>query len=318
MNATISRVRSAVGERWDPTALELGGVFLALTGVSLWSGLVASSVQAAVGPLAGPQSSILLVSTATSVVGLCGGSAAYARCRGFDLGLSTPASGTGASAAASVVAPALLAAAVSVVGNALFGVSLSAVLQYGISPDPSLGRLGRVAVLPAAFVGAGYGAVVSVVVVESVRERVARSDAAAVTTLLAGFFWLLPLRPVSRLPTGVGSAYELLVTLVFGVAFGAALGVLCRRRRSSTESRLSRRDAALVALAAVGVVAAATGLTNATDVVENLLWVAALGIAAVGYHRTRSAWVAVLALSGFSVALRVIAYAEATLGLATF
>jgi NhaP-type Na+/H+ or K+/H+ antiporter len=139
-----------------------------------------------------------------------------------------------------------------------------------------------------------------------------------VTTLLAGFFWLLPLRPVSRLPTGAGSAYELLVTLVFGVAFGAALGVLCRRRRSSTESRLSRRDAALVALAAVGVVAAATGLTNATDVVENLLWVAALGIAAVGYHRTRSAWVAVLALSGFSVALRVIAYAEATLGLATF
>jgi hypothetical protein len=318
MNATISRVRSAVGERWDPTALELGGVFLALTGVSLWSGLVASSVQAAVGPLVGPQSSILLVSAATSVVGLCGGSVAYARYRGFDLRLSTPASGTGASAAATVVAPALLAAAVSVVGNALFGVSLSAVLQYGISPDLSLGRLARVAVLPAAFVGAGYGAVVSAVVVESVRERVARSDAAAVATLLAGFFWLLPLRPVSRLPTGVGSAYELLVTLVFGVAFGAALGVLYRRRRSSAESRLSRRDAALVALAAVGVVAAATGLTNATDVVENLLWVAALGIAAVGYHRTRSAWVAVLALSGFSVALRLIAYAEATLGLATF
>ena len=318
MNAAISRVRSAVGERWDPTALELGSVFVALTAVSLWSGLVASAAQAVVGVLAGPPSSLLFVSAATSALGLCGGSVAYARYRGFDLGLSTPASGTAAGAAAIVAAPVLLVAAASAVGNALFGVPLSAVMQYGVSPDVSLGRLALLVVPPAAFVGVGYGTVVSAVVVESVRGRVASGDAVAVATLVVGFFWLLPLRPVSRLPTGFGAAYELLVTLVFGVAFGAALGVLYRRRRSSAGSRLSRREAALVVVAAVGLVAAATGLTSAAEVVENLLWVVAFGLAAVGYHRTRSVWVAALALSGFSVALRLVAYVEATVGVATF
>lgn len=304
------------GDRSGATALGLGVVFVALVGVSLWSAAVAWIAQVA-SRVIGVGHPIPLLSGVTAVVGLGGGSMLYARYRGFDLGLSGPRRRTWGTALAAVLAPALLVGLASVVGTVAFGVTVSEVTQRGVATDLSVGDVLGWTVLPAAFLGLGYGLLVCGVVVESVRTAVDPEDTAVLATALLAFFWLLPVGPVTRLPADLGAAYELLVTLVFGAAFGMGVGVvydaLDAGRRVTT---LSAREVAVVFVASVGVVGVATGLNSVPEVVREGLWIAALGIAVVGYLRTRSAWVAALALAGFVTALRLVPYVEATLGVA--
>ncbi|MFB6280597.1 MAG: hypothetical protein ABEH40_01085 [Haloferacaceae archaeon] len=324
-----SRLRRLAAGRTepDPAATGLGAAFVALAGVSVWTAAVGRAVQFAA-TVAGVPYPVAVVSVATSVLGPVAGSVAYARYRGFDLGLGRPRRGTRAAAVAAVVGPVLTAALVSAVGNAAAGVPLSAMADRWVDPEMPVGGLLVRVVLPAAALGVGSAFPVCGVAVESARAAVGSADAARVGALVAGYYRLLPLGTVGRLPLDPGGAYELAVTLVFGAAFGAAVGVLYRAFDGGggdgsgagtgphePGAARPRRDLAVLAVAAIGVVGVATGPAGVGEAVVTGLWVLTFGLAAAGYARTRSVWVAALSVAGFAVGLAVLVYAEASLGL---
>lgn len=245
-----------------------------------------------------------------SLVGLGGGALAVARYRDIDIGLSAPRRGSWPSALGAVVAPAALVVAVAAVGNALFGVSLSAMTMVGFSAEISVGTFLLTVVVPSAFLGVGYALLFCGLVYERAHELLDSGEAAAVAAMLAGFFWVLPVDPMGVRLT-VGGAFELLASLVFGVAFAAVLGLLYGRDGPSFAGLASHHWVVLV-VAAVGVVGVATDLTDVRAVGE-LLWVAALALAVVGYARTRSVWVAALSLVVFRITLLGVVFVESSL-----
>jgi hypothetical protein len=302
--------------RRDETAIGFGLAFAGLVAVSLWASLVASAVEHVSGWVGGAVEPLVLVSGVTSVVGFVLGSVAYARHRGFEFGLSLPRRGTRRTAARVVLAPAVLTAGTALVGNALFGVTLSSMTGRWISPEARVGVLLAAVVLPAAFLGLGYGFLFCGVAYERVHELVVPEHAVVVAATLAGFFRLLPVDAARALPYSLGGAVELLLSLTFGVAFGAGLGVLYRRAGRSPAASLERRHLFVLAVATLGVVGVATDLADLPGAVGDLLWVLVLGVAVLGYGRTRSVWVPVLSITVFQVALAGVVYAEALLGLA--
>lgn len=309
---------AGLDRRRDATAIGLGSVFAGLVGISVWASVVAFAARHASRSLGGVLEPLVLVSGVTSVVGLGLGSVAYARYRGLDLGRSLPRRSARTTAVGVVLAPAVLTVVTAVVGNTLFGVTLSATTQRWIGPEASVDVLLVTVGVPAAFVGLGYGLLFCVIPYERARELVAPEHAVAVSAALVGFFWLLPIDALVALRPTVGGVVELVLSLVFGVAFGAGLGVIYRHTggRSSTGG-LERRHAFVLVVAAIGVAGVATELTELTRVAGDLLWVVVLGIAVLGYGRTRSVWVPVLSIAVFQVMLGAVVYAESLLGLAT-
>jgi hypothetical protein len=303
----------------DTTALGLGVLFAALIAVSLWSTAVAAAAQFA-GQVFGTPESLLLVSGAASLVGLAGGALAYARYRGIDISLGRPRDGSWPVAAATVVGPAAIAGATALVANTVFGVPLSSLLNRFVNPEASTSVLVWMMGLPSVFLGVGLGVLFCALVPERVRNLVGAEDAPVVATLLVGFFWLLPMDAVG-LRLSVGSAVEFTASLVFGVAFAMGVGILYRHAEGPDGSvafdagALERRHLAVLALALVGIVGVGTGLTTLGEVVVDALWVAAFGLAVLGYERTRSVWVPALAMVGFTLALDAVVYAEALAGL---
>lgn len=300
----------------DAPALGLGAVVAVLVAVSLWATLVAQAAQFGVRALDVP-GALVVVSGAASLLGLAGGALAYARYRDIDLRLGRPRSGSWPVAAGAALAPAALVGAAALVTNVAFGVPLSSALNRFVSPDASVSFLAWTMGVPSAFLGIGLGLLFCALVPERVRSLVGERDAAAVAALLVGFFRLLPIDAVG-VRLSVGGAVEFTATLVFGVAFAMAVGVLLRRTGAGSgvldTDALERRHLAVLALALVGVVGVATGLTSAGELVREGLWVAAFALAIVGYERTRSVWVPVLAMVGFTLALDAVVYAEALAG----
>ena len=301
--------------RRDEAAVGFGLAFAGLVAVGLWASLVGSAAGHVSGWIGGSVEPLILVSGVTSVAGFVLGSVAYARHRGFEFGLSLPARGTRWTAARVVLAPAVLTAGTALVGNAVFGVTLSSMTGRWISPEVRVGVLLAAVVVPAAFLGLGYGFLFCGVAYERVRELVAPGHAVVVAAALVGFYRLLPVDAAGALPYSLGGAVELLLSLTFGVAFGAGLGVLYRRAGRSPRA-LERRHLFVLAVAALGVVGVATDLADLPGAVGDLLWVVVLGVAVLGYGRTRSVWVPVLSITVFQVALAGVVYAEALLGLA--
>jgi hypothetical protein len=301
----------------DATAIGLGGVFAALVGVSLWASVVGYAAQHASRWLGGSLEPLLFVSGGTSLVGLVLGSAVYARYLGLDFGLSLPRRGTRRTTVHVLLAPAVLTVGTALVGNALSGVTLSAMTQRWVSPDAPPSFLLVTVGGPAAFVGLGYGVLFCGLVYERVEELVGPGHAVGVAAALVGFFRLLPVEALTALPLSVGSAVELVLSLVFGVAFGAGLGVSYRYAGGvSPGARLDRRHLLVLAVAALGVVGVLTELTELPRAAGDVLWVLVLGVGVLGYARTRSVWVPALAITVFQVTLAAAVYAEALLGLA--
>lgn len=321
MTARTRRPAADRGQGWDATTVGLGALFAVLVGISVWTSVVAHVLQflLQVG-VAGARGTLLLMSGGTALGGLCLGSVAYARFRGLDIALSRPRRGSWPTAVVVGVTPAVLAGGTAIVGNAVFGVTFSEMVQRRMSPDVSAEFLLLVLLPPAVFLGLGYGFLFCGVVCERIRDLVGSPGTIPVATALVGFFQLLPVEALHGLRLGVGDAVELVVSLVFGVAFGASLGLYYRHADTeSTETvlqRLNRRQTAVVVVAAVGVVGVATGLTELPGAVGDLLWVVVLGIGIGGYELTRSVWVPVVAFAVFDAATSGIVYAEAVVGLA--
>jgi hypothetical protein len=312
------RTTWAFGGPGDATALGLGALFAALVAVSLWATAMATTAQFVVRTLPSPES-LFVVSAAVSLVGLGGGALTYAHYRGIDISLGRPRDGSCGVSALAVVGPAAVAGGTALVNNTVFGTPLSSLLHRFVSPEASVASLVWVMGLPSVFLGAGLGLLFCALVPERTRALVGAADAPAVATLLVAFFRLLPMDAVGpRL--SVGNAVEFTASLVFGVAFAMAVGILYRRAERADGSlafdtgNLERRHLAVLALALVGVVGVGTGLTTVGELVVEALWVAAFGFAVLGYERSRSAWVPVLAMAGFTLALDVVVYAEALAG----
>jgi hypothetical protein len=299
--------------------LGLGILFAVLIGISLWASTAAQVVQYGVQLLGVTSGSLplVLVSASASILGLALGAIAYARHRGIELALSLPDRGTWLTAIGVVLAPAVLAVGVAIVSNAAFGVTLSAINQQWMSADISAGLFVLTVVLPAAFVGVGYGFLFCGLVCERVEDVLGQIDAVVVAASLVGFFWLLPVDPVQALRLDVGSGVELLASIVFGVAFAMALGVARRHlRRESGFGWLEPRHAIVLAVAVIGIAGVATELTELPRAVGDLLWIVVLGVAMLGYQRTRSVWVSVLSIAVFSVTTSAVIYVESFLGMA--
>lgn len=317
MDMYLHRFRLRLQQQWNTAARGLATVFLVLVGVSLWSGIIARVAQYGA-DIAGIDVPLLLVSGVTAVFGVGAASIVYAQYRGYTPGLSIPRGDSWLMSLSLVIAPLLIVALVSVVGNTVLGVSLSAMIHRWISPDISLQVFVIHILPPAVFLGFGYGILVCGVVVESIRDLVADEDVTWISALVIGFFWLLPIEGVASLPVSLGSAYELIVTIVFGIAFGLALGSFYGVYRAGGDrTALTRRHLAVFAVAGLGVFGIATGLTNVSTIIKSALWVFVLSLSVVGYQRSRSTWVAVLIITVFMIALRVVTYIEAALGVAT-
>lgn len=300
----------------DATALGLGALFAGLVAISLWASAVGTAARSVSGPLDG-SSAIVVVSGLTSLAGLGLGAVAYARYRGLDIGTAAPFRGAWLTTLGAIAAPAVLVAGVAAAGNVLADVTLSAMTQRWVAGDAVPRVLLVTAVVPAVFVGVGYGVLFCGVVYERVRALVGPDHAVAVAAAMVAFFRLLPIDAVAGLPVSLGNAVELVASLVFGVAFGMAVGVLSRHVRTGAPLRaLDPRHAAVLVLAGVGIVGVATDLTSLSRTVGDLLWITALGVAIVGYERTRSVWVPVLSIATFQVAVLAVLYLEARLGLA--
>lgn len=309
-----------LGRRWDATSVGLGATFALLIGMSLWASAVGHGARYASRWLdtagwfgaAGP---LVVVSGLTSLGGLVLGSIAYARSRGLELGIGLPERGSWPAAVGVAVAPVALVVGAAAAGNAVFGVTLSAMSGHWISPDASVRVLLLTVVPPATFAGLGYGFLLCGIVYERVHALIGPDDAVAVAAALVGFFWLLPV-DVLGIQFGVGGAVEVVLSLVFGVAFGAGLGVVRRRLDDDELAALVPGHALVVGVALVGVVGAATELAELPGAVGDLLWIAVLGIAVLGYERTRSVWVPALSIAAFNAAVSGVVYVESLRGLA--
>jgi hypothetical protein len=318
MATRLNRVSGWSGSRWDPTVLGLGILFAVLIGISLWASIVAQVTQYGV-QLLGVTSGALplvLVSASAAILGLALGSVVYARHRGIEFALSLPDRGTWPTAIAVVLAPAVLAVGVAIVSNAAFGVTLSAINQQWMSAEIPAGLFVLTVVLPAAFVGVGYGFLFCGLVCERVEDLFGQIDA-VVAASLVGFFWLLPVDAVQTLRLDIGGGVELLASIVFGVAFAMALGIARRhRRQESGFGWIEPRHALVLAVAVIGVAGVATELTELPRAIGDLLWVVVLGVAVLGYQRTRSVWVSALSIVVFSLTTSAVVYVESFLGLA--
>lgn len=299
----------------DGLALGLGSLFAALVAISIWSSAVAYAAQFAVGRTGDVPHPLIVLSGLTSILGLALGSAAYVRHRDLDLGLSLPSRESLPTALAVVFAPAALAVGASLVGNMALGVPLAGMSQRWISPDLSVPFLLGLVVLPAAFVGLGYGFLFCGAVYERVCDLVGPGNALPVAVALVGFFWLLPVEALAGVRPTPGGLFELGVSLVFGVAFGMALGVLSWYTGDDT-AELADRHLVVLGVALFGVLGVGTDLLAFPRAVGDLLWVVALAVALLGYERTRSVWVSAAAIAVFQVATSAVVYVEATLGLA--
>ncbi|MFD1589331.1 hypothetical protein ACFR9U_20330 [Halorientalis brevis] len=314
---TLQRLRTDLHRQWDATTLGFGALFATLFGIQLWTMLVTETTQVIVDGF-GPQSVPMFTTSAVaSLVGLGGGTLVYVRYRALDLGMSWPREGTWPIALAVIVAPALLAVAVSAVGNALFGVSLSAITQQWLSPQVSAEFVFLHLVPSDVFRGIGAGLLICGVIYESVHRLVGADDAAGLAALFIGYYWLMPWSPIPTIPPSLTDSILFALTLLLAVAFGMAVGVLYRTLSDSQHaSALARRDIPVFGVAFVGILGIASDLLTFPQDVRHLLWILVLGLAVIGYARTRSVWVAVLSLVTYHVGVSAVVWVEASLGLA--
>ncbi|MFB6309269.1 MAG: hypothetical protein ABEH35_08065 [Haloarculaceae archaeon] len=313
MVPSLQRIAPQFDRPLDPTAVRFGLLFAVVVGLTFWTAVVAAALRPVSGLLGGFPWSFVVLSGLTALIGLGLGSLAYAQYRDLSLSFAVPGQATWPVVVAAVLAPPILVAVTTVIGNAVFDVPLSAIEQRWISPDAPIQLLLATSAIPAVFLGLGYG-LLSTVVFERVRDVVGDDHGVALAATLVGFYWLLPADIGSA---SVGGLIELGLSLIVGVAFAMSLALAYRHVEpdEGTDARLDLRYLPVVVVAAIGLVGIGLELTELPRAVGDLLWVAALAVAILGYERTRSPWVPALSLAAFQIAVGVGVYAEAVLGL---
>ncbi|RDZ43316.1 hypothetical protein C5B91_14435 [Haloferax sp. Atlit-10N] len=312
----MSRVTAVVRElRPDDSlpseATELGrlGLFLACLTVasaaSYWVALRLRGVPI-VGTLASP-----------NVAGLAVPTLVYARYRGVSLSFGPPERSRLGDAAATALAPALAVIAASVLFAVGFDASLAALLGWTYHPEASVATAAVRTAEDAALTGLGFGILVAAVFdLASSRVGLSSARAVATTAALATFFHSVLRDAAFTLvvfpkPWRVGVVSLLLVATVCGcVAAGVTYrGVVERSIRPLSRPTLAPAFAfGLFAVAALGTVFA-----DVPGGVEHALWSLAFGVAALGFGRSKSAWVPAATMALFSLSIRLVGFVELAL-----
>lgn len=295
----VCRLRQSVDPLEGDELVAVGGTAAFLVGIAAYRVHVVADLPAFPGYVV---SSLLQGGVAMGALAL-----GYARLRGIEVPLSLPdrdarpvlgaAVLTGSFAGlAWVVALVLTSSLISHVASAdpVFS-------GYLVAGRPSVGSLLLNGVLPAVFVGFGTALVYNGAVQGGLRERAGRPAAlAAVTALVGTFQWTLG--PIERL-TGVTAP----VVLTAGAA-AVSVVVAALAARAVRALRRSYGVAVTPALAATAGLLAVVGPLAVLAValsypVPGLAYVCAFtavaAVAAVGYERSRSAWVPAAAFAAF-------------------
>ncbi|WP_121821150.1 hypothetical protein [Halostella salina] len=227
---------------------------------------------------------------------------AYARARGVDVRFAPPDRDALPVAALTALVAALAGTgwvvALAALGNPLF------VSPVGVTfgPGRSAGVLLWDAAVPGALVGVGMGVLYNGAVQEGLREHVGPAGAVAAATALVGIS-VVELRvgaAAGPVPTAASTATVVLLAL---------LGALLAANGSRVLAAALDGDLPTAGAATVGVLVVALPLAVATAVRATTDLFAVYGVAlavtaaaaAVGYERTRSAWVPGLAFAAYRI-----------------
>lgn len=317
---TNSTFRPSVHQFHDhnPEAVAIGGLFLFLALVRVWNVLVGAGFQA-VGRIApGLQTMpIVLGSFVTGVLGFGLPAIGYLYLRGWTIPIGRPRMADPRVLLGAVISPIAIVAIVGIVGNGIFGRSISSLTQQYYSPDVSPIFLVRMTVLPALFGSVGICLVVYGVVQTRLRELTPESSAIVLTTIVAGVFYYLPMETLSTATVDSALVVLFLVSVLTSVIIGMAVGLLYRGVVTDDFERLlGIEQAAIIILGTLGVVAMLETMLRDPGFVFDMIWVLILGIGAYGYSTARSIWIPIATIFLFRLSVRVAVYAEAIVGIA--
>lgn len=313
---------SSAHRRWtalyrrDPVAVELGGLFLLLFAVQLWTALVTQlyGPLAAVlpRPFADP---FLLGPVLAHGLGTAVAAAVYLRVADVSLPLGLPARNRGTGVVAAL-APLLLVAVGAVVAHAV-GLSLSEVVQVGYGREFGLAFLTWVTLAPAVFASLALGLLYFGAVQRTLRARVGPAHAVGLTVFVVGVVRAMD-PPTLGTPSASSLALFLLLSLV-AAAVGFTAGIAYRAAGADDpRAVVSRWHLPVLSLGVVGLVGAATEFGDGATLLRWGLFVATVAVGAYGHERTGSLWVGVAALVVYYVAKNVGVYLETVGGVAGF
>ena len=294
--------------RRNPEAVEFASLLLLLVATTFWQSLVVRGYGLFLDVVpAWPDAPIVFGGLLTYVLGAGVVAVVYARVRGIEIPLGLPVRGSLRAAALAAFAPPAMVAAAVLAGDAT-GVTAQAMTESSYGMVVPLVFLVQTAVAPAVFTGVGLSLLVHGAVQGTLRELVDPDHAAALTTLAAALFFLFT-------PVSVRDPATLFVALLGGatlVAVGYGLG-LAYAGATTGSVRVAFEGcggAAVAAVATLGILTLLTGVGGFPDAVHLSLSVAAVGVGAHAYERTRSVWVPALALAAFRVSMRLAVYVE--------
>ncbi|WP_135826108.1 hypothetical protein [Halorussus ruber] len=306
------RERPVVGQ--NPEAVAIGSLFVTLFAVYVWMRLVASVGYRQLRNVldlggTGPFHVLTVPSFVMYVGGFALGAVVYARVSGIEIPFGFPASDDLLVTAATVLSAPLLVAVAGIAAIFAFDTSMVAMAQVRYAPEARLSFLVFSSFVPSLLKGLGYGLLFFGVVHERLREETTPRHALVLTPVVAWFFWEMHSLALTRFLVPAALAHFALLVLV-GVAFGSSLGLLYRGAVRDSAGQLVR--AVYVPVFTLGLLGV-FGVVSGLDLPEALLdaaRLAALGLAAYGYERTRLIWVPVLVVALFLVSVDAAAFAE--------
>lgn len=304
--------RSSSGPRHED-ALEFGLLFGLVAAAMATQAATAWTVRSAHQYLPEALSSPYIVSyVAVYVVGTALPALAYSRLRSVRLPRSLPTTSDLPVVVAAVLAPAVVVGIVALVGNALFDVTITETIGivYAPAADPSylLHRAGTLAVCG----GLGLGLLVHGAAQGSLRDRIGPRHAVGVAAALGGVYYGV-VTIAGNLLFSPAPLLTLLVVVAVAVGLGAGAGTLYRASVDDRRADTAENAVALLAVLA-GIAFLLTGVDGRTDVLHGGLWMLAFGVAALGYERTGSLLVPILAVAAFLFSLELAAYLESLFG----
>ena len=302
--------------RRNPEAAELGFLLSVLVVIMLWQSLVVRAYGLLLVVLPPrPDAPLLIGGFLGYILGAGVAAVVYARIRNVEIPFGCPARGSLRAVVLGAFAPPVLVAAVVLTSDAT-GVTAQAMTQSSYGAVVPLGFLVQTTVAPAVLAGVGTALLFHGAVQGTLRGLVAPDHAAALTTLVAALFFLFG-------PVSVRDPVTLFLALFGGatlaaVGYGAGLAYAGATTGSVHRAFEGRGEVVVATVAVLGVLLLLSGVDGFPDAVQLCLRVAAVGVGAHAYERTRSVWVPMLALAAFEVSMRLAVYVESVPGAVGF
>lgn len=307
----IEGIQNRIPRRRNPEAVAIGSLFALLFAVHAWADVLGLVGYPRLSPLVTTNLVDVFVLPALLVygVGLALTAGLYARIRGVEIPVGLPADGSWRAAVGTLLTAPLLVAVAGIAGHLVLDTSVSAMVQIRYSPDTRLSFLVLSSFVPALFTGLGYGFLFFGVVHERLRDVTTPRHAVVLTPAVVGFFWKMQGNVQSELLDPMALAHFAVLVAV-SVGFGASLGLLYQGVfRDSANDLVRAAYLPVFVLGLLGIVGVISGFTFPTGLLD-VLHLAAFGLAAYGYERTRSIWVPIFVVALFLAAVDAAAFTE--------